>query len=295
VDEPPELAPLVKNLLRRVAIVPDLATGLKLKQSARNLAFATLTGEFISSEGIIFGGAVNTATDSMLGRKAIIIGLEQEAQVLETERAGAVLARDQAKEQVQSSEAAVAEARRGHESAHEKSSQTGVEILSAERTVADEERRLAQIETEKGTLDQQVRSADDRIAEIARELQSDRHNLENEQGLQAGAEKARENARLREEEAAEKLNELRLAVATERQRHESLVHHREPMAAREAELADLVAARRGDIATYQDRLGRRRASLSKPTPGSRSTTRSWSWPSKMRRRSRNNEARVSPL
>jgi chromosome segregation protein len=256
VDEPPELAPLVKNLLRRVAIVPDLATGLKLKQSARNLAFATLTGEFISSEGIIFGGAVNTATDSMLGRKAIITGLEQEAQVLETERAGAVLARDQATEQVQSSEAAVAEARRGHESAHEKSSQTGVEILSAERTVADEERRLAQIETEKGTLEQQIRDADDRITEITRELQSDRNNLENEQGLQAGAEKARENARLREEEAAEKLNELRLAVATERQRHESLVHHREPMAAREAELADLVAARRGDIATYQDRLAR---------------------------------------
>jgi chromosome segregation protein len=256
VDAPAELTSLVKNLLRDVAIVPDLATGLKLKQSAGNLAFATLSGEFISSEGIIFGGAVNTATDSMLGRKAIITGLDQEAQVLETERAGAVLAREEAEEQVQSSEAAVAEARRGHESAHEKSSQTGVEILSAERTVADEERRLAQIETEKGTLDQQVRSADDRIAEISRELQSDRHNLENEQGLQAGAEKARENARLREEEAAEKLNELRLAVATERQRHESLVHHREPMAAREAELADLVAARRGDIATYQDRLAR---------------------------------------
>jgi chromosome segregation protein len=43
-------------------------------------------------------------------------------------------------------------------------------------------------------------------------------------------------------------------VATERQRHESLVNHRQPMAAREAELADLVAARRGDIATYQNRL-----------------------------------------
>jgi len=256
IDAPAELAPLVKSLLRGVAIVPDLAAGLKLKQSARDLAFATLGGEFISSEGIIFGGAVNTATDSMLGRKAMITGLEQEAQALEAERARAVVSRDQAKAQVQSAEAAVAEARRSHENAHEKSSQTGVEILSVERTVADEERRLAQIETEKSTLDQQVRSADDRIAEISRELQSDRNDLANEQGLQAGAEKARENARLREEEAAEKLNELRLAVATERQRHESLVHHREPMAAREAELADLVAARRGDIATYQDRLAR---------------------------------------
>jgi chromosome segregation protein len=256
VEAPAELIALVKNLLSGVAIVPDLPTALKLKQSARNLAFATLGGEFISAEGIIFGGAVNAATDSMLGRKAIITGLDQEAEALETERAEALLARDRTKEQVQSAEAAVAEARRSHESAHEKSSQTGVEILSAERTVADEERGLAQIETEKGALEQQIRSADDRIAEIARELQSDRKNLENEQGLQAGAEKARESARLREEEAAEKLNELRLAVATERQRHESLVHHREPMAAREAELADLVAARRGDIATYQDRLAR---------------------------------------
>ena len=256
VEAPAELAPLIKNLLREVAVVSDLATGLKLKQAARNLAFATLGGEFISAEGIIFGGGVNAATDSMLGRKAIITGLDQEAQALETERAGAILARDQAKEQVLSAEAAVAEARRSHESAHEKSSQTGVEILSAERAVADEERKLAQLETEKSTLEQQVRNADDRIAEIDRELQADRKNLENEQGLQIAAEKTRDYARLREEEAAEKLNELRLAVATERQRHESLIHHREPMAAREAELADLVAARNGDIATYQDRLAR---------------------------------------
>jgi chromosome segregation protein len=254
VEAPADLTPLVKNLLREVAIVPDLATGLKLRETARGLAFATLGGEFISAEGIIFGGAVNTATDSMLGRKAIISGLDQEAHALETERAGAVLARDQAKEHVLSATGAVEEARRSHESAHEKSSQTGVEILSAERAVADEERKLAQLETEKSTLEQQVRNADDRIGQISRELQSDRKNLENEQGLQVAAEKTRDNARVREEEAAEKLNELRLAVATERQRHESLVHHREPMAAREAELTDLVAARRGDIATYQERL-----------------------------------------
>src|SRR3954467_15009283 len=39
-------------------------------------------------------------------------------------------------------------------------------------------------------------------------------------------------------------------------RQEGLVHHREPMAAREAELADLVAARRSDIERYQERLTR---------------------------------------
>ncbi|HSP44580.1 MAG TPA: chromosome segregation protein SMC [Chthoniobacterales bacterium] len=256
VEAPAELAGLVTNLLRGVAIVPDLNQGLKLKEGARDLQFATLGGEFISRHGIIFGGTSSSASDSMLGRKVIITGLEDETQALESERAGALAARDEAKEQVESASGAADEARQTHQSAQEKSSQTGVEILSAERAVADEERKLAQLETEKSTLEQQVRSADDRVAEIERELQADRKNLENEQALQRTAEQTRGNARAREEEMAEKLNDLRLAVATERQRHESLVHHREPMAAREAELADLIAARRGDIATYQERRAR---------------------------------------
>jgi chromosome segregation protein len=256
VDAPEELKPLVENLLRDVAIVSDLASGLALKHKSPRLQFATLGGEFISAEGIIFGGSSNAASDSMLGRKAIVTSLEQECQALETERTRSVLGHDQAKEQLESATSAVEEARRSHENAHEKTSQSGIQILSAERSVADEERRLAHLQTEKSTLEQQVRSADERIAQLARELEADQKNLENEQRLQVVAEQTRESARLQEEEAAEKLNELRLAVATERQRHESLVHHRAPMAAREAELADLVAARRGDIATYQQRLGK---------------------------------------
>jgi chromosome segregation protein len=256
VDAPTDVAPLVKDLLRGVAIVPDLATALELKKDARHLGLATLGGEFISAEGIIFGGAAAAATDSMLGRRAIITGLEQEMEALETERHRTMQERDRADEQVRSAAAILEDARRSHESAQEKSSQTGVEILSAERATADDERKLAQLETEKSTLEHQVRNADERINELDQELQADREKLENEQGLQVAAEQTRETTRAREEEAAEKLNELRLAVATERQRHESLVHHRAPMAAREAELADLVAARRGDIATYQDRLAR---------------------------------------
>jgi chromosome segregation protein len=254
VDAPAELQTLVQNLLRGVAIVADLATGLRLKRDAAKLEFATLGGEFISAAGIIFGGTASTASDSMLGRKAIITALEAECLALESERSAAIATREQATHEVELESARVDEARQSHESAHEKSSRSGVEILSAERAVGDEERRLTHLETERNTLDQQVRQADERIAEIERELEADRKNLENEQGQQTAAERARDGARSREEETAEQLNELRLAVATERQRHESLVHHREPMAAREAELVDLIAARRADIATYRDRL-----------------------------------------
>jgi chromosome segregation protein len=256
VEAPDDLAPLVRHLLRDVAIVSDLASAVALKRGSPSLQFATLGGEFISREGIIFGGTASAASDSLLGRKAIVTSLEQECAALEAEQTRSVAARDQAKEQVESATIAVEEARRSHENAHAKSSQTGLEILSAERAVADEERKQAQLQSEKGTLEQQVQSADERIAQLERELESAREDFAEEQGRQAAAEQAREHARAQEEETAEKLSELRLAVATERQRHESLVHHREPMAAREAELADLVAARRGDIATYQNRLAR---------------------------------------
>jgi chromosome segregation protein len=256
VDAPDDLRPLVRSLLRGVVIVPDLRLALELKGRDPHLQFATLTGEFISTEGIVFGGTATAASDSMLGRKAIITGLEQEGAALEESRMAAVVARAQAQEQLQAATKAVDEARERHEAAREKSSRSGVDILSAERAVAEHERKFAQLETEKHTLDEQIRNAEERIATLDRELQADRRNLESEQALQSAAEDARETARLREEEIGEKLNELRLAVATERQRHESLVHHREPMAARAAELADLVASRRGDIATYQERLAR---------------------------------------
>ena len=254
VDAPDALAPLVRRLLRDVVIVPDLAVALRLKKRTGPLQYATLGGEFISTDGIIFGGSTTAAKDSLLGRKAILDSLSQECASLEAERQTLIDTRNRAEEQVEAAISAVEEARRSHETAQQNHSQASVQIFSAERAVQDAEQKLTNLQTEKNTLEQQVRGADERIAQLETELGSQRKTSDEELERKRAAELARENARSQEEEAAEKLNELRLAVATERQRHESLVNHRQPMAAREAELSDLVAARRGDIATYQDRL-----------------------------------------
>jgi chromosome segregation protein len=254
VDAPDALAPIVRNLLRDVVIVSDLRAALELKQRGGDFQYATLAGEFISSEGIIFGGSTIAADDSLLGRKAVLASLSGECESLESERRASIAARDQAQEQVEAAIGTVEAARGSYETAQQNHSQASVQILSAERVVQDSEQKVTNVQAEKNTLDQQVRSADERIAELETELRSQRKTFEEELERQNAAERVRENARSQEEEAAEKLNELRLAVATERQRHESLLNHRQPMAAREAELADLVAARRGDIATYQIRL-----------------------------------------
>ncbi len=254
VDAPDALAPIVRSLLRDVVIVSDLRSALDLKKKAGHLQYATLAGEFISAEGIIFGGSTIAANDSLLGRHAVLAALSQERDSFESERQTLINARTRTQEQVESAISAVEEARASHETAQRGHSKASVQILSAERAVQDAEQKLTNLETEKSTLEQQVRSADEKIAQLEAELGSQRKTFEEELQRKSAAEQARENARSQEEEAAEKLNELRLAVATERQRHESLVSHRQPMAAREAELADLVAARRGDIATYQNRL-----------------------------------------
>src|SRR5262249_31190314 len=57
-----------------------------------------------------------------------------------------------------------------------------------------------------------------------------------------------------EEKTIEQLNDLRLAVATARQRQENLEAQRQPMAARDTELVELMAARKGDIASYENKL-----------------------------------------
>src|SRR5262249_34273939 len=67
-------------------------------------------------------------------------------------------------------------------------------------------------------------------------------------------EAAHQQTTFRTEELTEKINQLRLTIATERQRHESLTAQREPMTVRDAELSELIAVRQADIAMYEKKL-----------------------------------------
>ena len=69
----------------------------------------------------------------------------------------------------------------------------------------------------------------------------------------SAAEAAEQKADADEAELSEKLNELRLVIATEKQRHENLQAQRRPMAERETELAETIAARRADISMYENK------------------------------------------
>lgn len=226
---PRSLDPLIKQLLENVAILPDLPQAIECKKAAPELAMATLAGEFISREGIVFGGSSDVAGASLLQRKAQIAHLAKEEAALSKERDALCAKRDDAK--------------------------AALDIASRlQRESIEAERKIDTLRSETNALERQVTAADERIVHLERELHTLRDQLTKEETGLAAFEAAQKQTTLREDELAEKINQLRLTVATEHQRHEHLIAQREPMSARDAELVELIAVRNGDISMYEKKL-----------------------------------------
>ncbi|MBA3386580.1 MAG: hypothetical protein H0T95_08185 [Chthoniobacterales bacterium] len=254
VNAPAAVAPLVRRLLRGVVIVQEFETAVRLKREHPVLQFATLAGEFISTAGVIFGGTANSNSTSLLGRNVLISDTAAELQHLATERGGtSTLCED--KRSIAASALAELEAARGrHQTAHLEQSHSAAQVLLLEHQLRAAEDRVQRFAIERSTLEQQTGFAAERIAQLEEELSALIASVTEQQARKVAAADANEQARLREEETAEVLQTVRLAVATERQRHESLLSQRQPMTAREAELGELIDARRSDIARYERRL-----------------------------------------
>src|SRR5207237_8359834 len=108
-----------------------------------------------------------------------------------------------------------------------------LEIASRlQREFSEADRKIEHLHSEKNALDRQLAAADERVAQLERELQTMHQQLAKEQTELAAFEAAQKEATVGEEELAETNNQLRLTVATERQRHETLITPREPMCAR---------------------------------------------------------------
>jgi chromosome segregation protein len=226
---PQLLEPLVRQLLGSVAVFSDLEQALECKKRQLTLAMATLAGEYISAEGIVFGGSREVRTTSLLERKARIADLEKEEAALSKERDLTCAKRDEAK--------------------------STLEIASQlQREFSETGRKIDNLQSEKTALDRQVAAADERIAQLESELQTARDQFAREGADLAAFEAAQQQTTFRAEELTEKINQLRLTIATERQRHESLIAQREPMTARDAELSELIAVRQADVATYENKL-----------------------------------------
>jgi chromosome segregation protein len=229
VRAPKPLEALVTRLLGEVVIFPELEQALERKKREPVLAMATLGGEYVSREGIVFAGSSEVRAASLLERKAQIADLAKEEAALAKERDSVSARRDEAK--------------------------TALETASRlQRELSDAGRKIDTLQSEKTALERQIAAADERIAHVERDLQSGRDQLANQKTELGAFEAAQKQTVLREEELTERTNELRLGVATDRQRHENLIAQREPMSTRDAELAELITVRNADIAMYERKL-----------------------------------------
>ncbi len=254
VSAPEQLAPLVRRLLQQVIVTRSLEEGLALKKGLPHFKIVTLNGEFISEEGVVFGGKGEAKPDSLLERKTRIQFLEQEITAAEDQRKNLEKERASAQARLQTAKERLEQNRQRHQAAHISLSSARGQIQLAERARDESDRKLQALQSEKQTLDRQMESADTRLAELEKRLADEQQTIAEHQEKLHALEAAKENALRFEAEATEHLNELRLAVATDRQRHENLAEQRQPMAVRAAELAELIAARRRDVEKYQERI-----------------------------------------
>jgi chromosome segregation protein len=229
VRAPKPLEALVTRLLGEVVIFPELEQALECKKREPALAMATLAGEYVSREGIVFAGSSEVRAASLLERKAQIADLVKEEAALAKEHDSVCARREEVKTALETA-------------------------LRLQRELTDVGRKVDTLQSEKAALERQITAADGRIAHLERDLQSGREQSANQKTELAAFEAAQKQTVLREEELTERINELRLGVATDRQRHENLIAQREPMSTRDAELAELITVRKADIAMYERKL-----------------------------------------
>src|SRR5215471_7148327 len=229
VRAPKPLEALVTSLVSDVVIFPELEQALECKKREPALAMATLAGEFVSRQGIVFTGSSEIRAASLLERKAQIADLAKEEAALAKERDSVSASRDETK--------------------------TALETASRlHRELGEVGRKIDTLQSEKTALERQITAADERVLHLDRDLQSGRDQSANQRTELGAFEAAQKQTVLREEELTEKTNELRLGIATDRQRHENLIAQREPLSARDAELAELITVRNADIAMYEQKL-----------------------------------------
>ncbi len=254
IDAPEGLQPLVRQLLCNVAIFDDLDHALRFKKTSPHLAAATLAGEFISVEGIVFGGRGRAQKESLLERKSRISILTAELSVLNAQRDGLRQKRDEAKTKSEKAVRNLEEARTKHQAADLAQSASKNSIARLEGELHEATQKIDNVISERSTLARQLDTADAKITAMETKLEAARAEFSVEQDRQSTIKAGREKAAKDEEKRAEKLTELRLVVVTERQRLENLIAQRNPMTARETELNELIAVRSADIATFEKRL-----------------------------------------
>ncbi|PYJ41580.1 MAG: hypothetical protein DME86_08080, partial [Verrucomicrobia bacterium] len=180
--------------------------------------------------------------------------LTNELAELMAERSKVERRRDGIESRIESANRALEEARQLHQRSALAQTATISKVTELEREQDSAERELEILKSDHATLERQIAAANARM----HELETQREQLELQTAAQvseAAQLSAEQTEILAQEEAANaRLSELRIGIATEEQKHQSLLALRAPMLSRQNELREVIATRRADIESYRGRL-----------------------------------------
>ena len=250
-----EGASLATRLLDGVVIAENLESAFALKTANPALGVATLAGEFINREGVARGGQTGeNASQSALARRAQIAQLDRELAVVIRKLESQTAARGEALQALETSQDLLLAARERFQRAQVESASIHNEQKLAERQLADLENRRATFIQETVHIGESLRASLTQLEKLEATIAETTQSLEQCRARRTEVELDAHVARERENAVVEDLNEIRVRVATERQQQEDLNRQRGPMAARLAELSEILATRRADIAGCDNRI-----------------------------------------
>ncbi len=257
VEAEEEVAPLVRSLLRRTLLVPDLEAGWRIwKERPWQYDLATPEGDLLTRHGICFAGEKaegGSRASSILGRKSQIrrlgestrrlkerIQAEEESKALLEEEAGRqrlVLARS--REELREAEVSIATDEREHE------------VLLHSQEVL--EKKIETVRYEIQSLAEQAREKRLQRGTIEAEAEALRERAEQAESGLGEIESGLEELRGERDRAHGALTEIRVAHAASAESLAALERQKVPLERRIGELEELVEQRRADILSLEQR------------------------------------------
>jgi len=257
----PDVEPLVRQLLAGVVIVEDLETALRLAaagpvgqlslDSTLRYQFVTLSGEIVTREGIVMGGQSKEETgSSVLQRKAQITELETEANSIRSALAEMTLRRHDVAARLEAAQQRQQEARDESQTLTLTLQHLRGRVDTLSHEAQDTERKMTSFGAERDAIERRYDEAIARLAKLEEDATNASCEIVDLQAQQVELQNGLAGLRENESMFTSELNELRVRVATEKQRYASLQNQRQPMHSRMAELRELIEQRRHDIESY---------------------------------------------
>ncbi len=245
---------LIDHLLHNVVITEDMHTALQLKRQLPHLAIATMKGEFVSGDGIIYGGASKEEESSTLRREAEVKQLRTEVEALEFQ----FLEKDEA---VQNISSQLEDMQREEVSLREQSQRAREGFSSLQGKMSVVQRALQQatakyesIEWDQNQISERIGGSEGVINQMREAAMIALEQLEGSRVRENELELEMETFLRRELESSEQLNELRTALALEQSALGSIERQKTPLGARMQELAAAIRRFDEEIATWRTRI-----------------------------------------